>query len=129
MWLWTRFECAFKASNAIFSNLHFLICTHDSIKNYADITFIFLHGINIRNMHLLLLLLLLFHFYFLLPISRESIVLGVKFSKWRFWWICTFWGSLNPKITFLAFGLCVCVSVCYQHNSKTNYSRIFKFLS
>ena len=36
---------------------------------------------------------------------------------------------------FLAFGMCVCVSVyvsvclcdCYQHNSKTNYSRNIKF--
>ena len=50
---------------------------------------------------------------------------GDKFSKWRFWWIYTFWEPLNPKITFLAFGLCVCV--CYQHNSKTDCSRIFKF--
>ena len=49
----------------------------------------------------------------------------VKFSKWRFWWIYKFWSLLNPKITFLAFGLCVCV--CYEHNSKTNKSRIFKF--
>ena len=31
--------------------------------------------------------------------------------------------SLNPKIIFLAFGACD----CYQHNSKTNYSRNIKF--
>ena len=68
-------------------------------------------------------------FYFLLPISRESIVFWVKFLKWRFWWIYTFWGPLNPKITFLANGLCVCVCVCvcYQHDSETNYSRNTKF--
>ena len=35
-----------------------------------------------------------------------------KFSKLRFWWIYTFWGPLNPKITFLAIGLCVCAYVC-----------------
>ena len=49
-----------------------------------------------------------YHYYFLLPISRESIVLG---SKWTFWWIDTIWGLLDPKITFLAFSLCVCVCV------------------
>ena len=31
----------------------------------------------------------------------------------------------DPKITFLVFGLSVCV--CYQHNSKTNYNRNIKF--
>ena len=57
----------------------------------------------------------------------------VKFSNWKFWWIYTFWGLLNPKITFLTNGLSVCVcvylcvKVCYQHNSKTNYSRNIKF--
>ena len=61
----------------------------------------------------------------------EKVNFQVKFSKWRFWWIYTFRGPLNPKITFLAFGLCVCVSVCprkcNQHHSKTNYSRNIKF--
>ena len=35
----------------------------------------------------------------------------VKLSKWRFWWIYTFWGlsfeDWKVKITFLAFGLCM----------------------
>ena len=50
--------------------------------------------------------------------GRERIVWGVKFLKWGFWWDYSFWSHLKPKITLLAFGLCV----CYQHNSRTNYS-------
>ena len=51
---------------------------------------------------------------FLLSLSykQRKYCFWVKFSKWRFWWIYTFWGPLITKITFLAFGLCVCVSVC-----------------
>ena len=49
-------------------------------------------------------------FYFLLPIGRESIAFGSNFTNGNFWWIYSFWGSLNPGITFLAVGLCVCGS-------------------
>ena len=46
-----------------------------------------------------------------LTYKKRKYCFWVKFSKWRFWWIYTFWSLLNPKITFLAFGLCVCVCV------------------
>ena len=93
----------------------------------ADI-FSFLNLLKLKNVYSFDLIICS-HFYFLFSISRESIIFGSKFSKWRFWWIYTFWGLLNPKIIFLANGLCVCVSVCvcYQHNSKTNHSRNIKF--
>ena len=67
--------------------------------------------------------------------SRESIVFRSHFLKWKSWWIYILWGPRNPKIIFLAFGLCVCVyvgvGICLcdynQHNSKTNNSRNIKF--
>ena len=61
-------------------------------------------------------------FYFLLPMVEKYCV-WVKFSKWRFLMIYTYWGYLKPKNTFLAIGLWV----CYQHNSKSSYSRNIKF--
>ena len=36
----------------------------------------------------------------------------IKFLRLRFWWIYMFWDLMNLKITFLAFGLCECASVC-----------------
>ena len=87
-------------------------------------------GLNLKNCSFICILISpIFTFSYL----YEQKVLFVKFSKWRFGWIYTFWGPLNPKITFLANGLCVCVCesvclcVCYQHNLKTNYSRNIKF--
>ena len=44
------------------------------------------------------------NFYFLLPISRESIVLGSNFQREDFDGF-TFGGPLNPKITFLLLSL------------------------
>ena len=41
--------------------------------------------------------------------SRESIVFCQIFETEIFWWIKTFWGPLNPKITLLPFSLCVSV--------------------
>ena len=50
--------------------------------------------------------------------------LRVEFSTLRFSLIQTFWGSLNPKIIFLAVDLCV----CYQHSPwKKNNIGNFKF--
>ena len=74
-------------------------------------------------------------FLYSLTYKQRKYWVWFKFSKWRFWWVCTFWGLLNLEITFLAFSLCVCVflslSLCvcvfYKHNTKTNYSRVFKF--
>ena len=54
---------------------------------------------------------------------RESIVFGSKFRNGVFDGFTRYEGPLNPKILFLAFGLCV----CYQHHSKTNYSKDIKF--
>ena len=64
-------------------------------------------------------------FYFLVH-GKESIRFGSNLQNGNFLELYMFWGPLNPEIIFLAVGLCVCLSVCYQHNSKTNYSRIIK---
>ena len=47
----------------------------------------------------------------------------MKFLKWIFWWIYTFWFPLNPKITFSM--VCPCMSVS-NITEKTNCSRNFK---
>ena len=49
----------------------------------------------------------------------EKISFWRKFSKLRFWWIYTFWGLLSPKTTFLAFSMCVSVSLCLSVISIT----------
>ena len=55
--------------------------------------------------------------------GRESIVLSSNFRNGDFLFNYALWGSLNTKMIFLEFGLCV----CYQNNSKINCSRNIKF--
>ena len=58
--------------------------------------------------------------YFLLPMyDRASAALGSNFRNRDLDGFTRVEVPLNPKITFLAVGLCVRVCVCYQHNSKT----------
>ena len=56
-------------------------------------------------------------FYFLLPIYWKKVLFWGQDFEME---ICRFWETLNSKITYLTFGLCVfvCLCVCYQHNSK-----------
>ena len=54
----------------------------------------------------------LFFIFFLPMYAREKIVFRKIFSKFRIWFIYTFWGLRNPNITFLMislYGICVCV--------------------
>ena len=69
------------------------------------------------------------YFYFLLLIYSWENCSWFRLSKWRLWWIYTFWGPLKTKITFLMVVLCIFVYVCifYQHNSRANCSRNSKF--
>ena len=56
-------------------------------------------------------------YYILLPMyGRENIIFKSNFSNGDF---DVFTGQLNPKISFLAIGLCVCVSVCVSVISNT----------
>ena len=72
-------------------------------------------------------------FHFLLPISRESIALGQIFEMEI---LMDLHGLRSPESKNRIFSkwsvcmcicVCVCVRACYKHNSKTNFSRIFKF--
>ena len=49
--------------------------------------------------------------YFLIHLYGTKKNLELKFSKWWFWWIYTFWDSPNSEITFLTVGLYVCIGV------------------
>ena len=70
----------------------------------------------------------LLHYFFLPTYNWESNIFLVKFLKWRFLWIYSLSGLLNTKTTFLAVGLCGCVSVCLLLVwLKTNCSRNYKF--
>ena len=92
-------------------------CSHRNLLKVSLSSFLISRFKNVRvsNIHLFLLSL---------TYKKRKYCFGVKFPKWKFWWIYTFWGLLNPKIIFLAFGLCVCLLSAY---SKTNFSRIFQF--
>ena len=69
-------------------------------------------------------------FTFAYLINRESILFGSIFRNGDFDGLTRFEVSLIRKSHFLRLVcvyVCVYVCVCYQHNSKANYSRIFKF--
>ena len=68
----------------------------------------------------------LLNFLLSLTYKQRKYCFSVKFSKWRFWWIYTFWGPLNPKITFLVFGLCLClIGIIQKHISAEISNLVF----
>ena len=68
------------------------------------------------------------YFYFLFPISRENIVFGSNFRSRDFDGFTRFEVPLLRKLHILCLvSVYVCLCACYQHNSKTNYSRNIKF--
>ena len=81
-----------------------------------------MNGISLSLLHLIPI------FYFLLLKSRESIVLGSNLQSGDFDGFTRF-EVLNQKIKFyrlVCMNVCLCACICYQHNSKSNYSRNIK---
>ena len=78
-----------------------------------------------------------FFYYFLLPISRQSIVLGWNFEMQTLMDIHVLRSPESENHIFSVWSVCMCVClyvcmsvslcVCYQHNSKTKCSRNIKF--
>ena len=91
----------------------FQICRKIKKKKFFFIFFILLFIMKLNDVVLLLSLTHKWH---------KKYCFRIKFLKFWFWWIFTFRGLLNPKMTFLVVGLFVpvTVDVCYQYNSKTN---------
>ena len=69
------------------------------------------HYLTANLTFMLFLLCIQLIFYLLLPITRESIAFRSNFRSEDFDGFTRFQVPLNPKIIFLAFGQCVCVSV------------------
>ena len=64
-------------------------------------------------------------YYFLLPISRK-VLFRDKISELEIWMDLRVLKSPESENHILRIWS-VCMCDCYQHNAKTNHSRIFKF--